>query len=282
MPHSIPGFVTIVKQMKLLKGNDLVDFIKVRQAQQVRRLRQAFYVAPRLVIIYTVNDPIIEKYMQLKRAYGADILIDVEIQKSTQENLAEAINEANADESVHGIIIQLPLEDSSHTQDILNLVDTKKDVDGLAKDSLFDPAAPMAVNWLLAGYNVDLRNRHLCIVGNGKLVGAPLSKIWQASGYLVTIVEKDDDLKDKLRTAEVIVSATGQPRLITSDVVPIGSIVVDAGSSDENGKQVGDTDPGLYDRDDLTITPQYGGVGPLTVAALFDNLIKACELRIKG
>lgn len=267
--------------MKLLKGSDLVDFIKVRQAQQVRQLRQAYGVIPRLVIFSTANDPVIETYIRLKRQYGNDILIDVEVRKVEQAKLTEAIQQANVDSSIRGIIVQLPLLDPTETTTIVDKVASEKDVDGLANDTSFDPATPTAVNWLLAGYNIDLRNKQLCIVGKGRLVGKPLADQWKQSGYTVSVIDKECDLKSELRKADVIVSATGQPRLITSDMIPIGSVVVDAGSADEAGRQVGDVSPEVYERDDLIITPRVGGVGPLTVAALFDNVLKACYKQAK-
>ena len=137
-------------------------------------------------------------------------------------------------------------------------------------------ATAEAINWLLSGYSVELANRPLAIVGNGRLVGAPLAKLWQASGYDVTVCDDTTpDLGAALRGARVIVTATGVPRLITADMIPAGAVVVDAGTASENGKLVGDLDESVRERGDLLLTPERGGVGPLTIAALYDHVITA-------
>lgn len=264
--------------MKILDGAELAEYIKARQIHQVRGLRQAQGIAPRLAIVVTVDNPVIATYIRLKRAYGDDILVDVVVHKVPQADVRATIEMLNADSDVHGIIIQLPLDDPSETDEIVRLVDPRKDVDGLGGPGVLDPATPMAVAWLLAGYNVTLEHKKLVIVGNGRLVGAPLSAMWRSSGYDVTVLDDTvTDLADVLHDADVIVTATGVPGLITSDMLPIGAVVVDAGTASEHGKMVGDVAAEARDRHDLTITPIRGGVGPLTVTALFDNVIRAAR-----
>ncbi|MGH7237185.1 MAG: tetrahydrofolate dehydrogenase/cyclohydrolase catalytic domain-containing protein, partial [Candidatus Saccharimonadales bacterium] len=168
--------------MKLLNGAELAGFIKQRQAHEVRALRQALHVNPKLGIVLTVELPAIEVYMRMKLRYGADIQIDVEIHRVAQADAAETINKLNAAESVHGIIVQLPLADPSGTEEIVNLVAPEKDVDALGQLASYEPATPMAILWLLAGYNVDLQGKHIALVGRGKLVGAPLERIFTQSG----------------------------------------------------------------------------------------------------
>ncbi len=263
--------------MKILSGSELADFIKVRQAQQVRGLRQAFATIPRLAIIKVIDDPVINMYVKLKQAYGSDIEVEVDVHSNAQGSVKKLIAKLNNDPLIHGIIVQLPLEDTTQTSDILNSVIPAKDVDALGEKAVLDPATPTAINWLLAGYNIDLMSKKIVIVGKGRLVGAPLAKMWQASGYDVRILGKDDNLASELKTADIIVSATGSPGSITSNMIPIGSVVVDAGVASENGKTIGDIAPDVYKRSDLTITPQKGGVGPLTVAALFENVISSAR-----
>ena len=265
--------------MKILNGRELADFVKERQAKQVRALRQAHHVYPKLAIVQTIDNPVIDSYVRLKQAYGADILVDVEVYKIDQDQLSGVVERLNEDPSVHGIIIQLPLADESATQASVDLVAPQKDVDGLGVNAVLDPATPLAIMWLLAGYNVDLRGRQIAIVGNGRLVGAPLAKLWQASGYDVTVFDEDSQsMQSQLPDFDIIVTATGVPGLIKEDSVKQGAVVVDAGTAAEHGKIVGDIAPELRVRDDLTITPEKGGVGPLTVAALFDNVIRAATV----
>ena len=266
---------------KILNGRDLADFIKERQAHQVRGLIQHDHVHPKLAIIQTIDNPVIDTYVRLKKAYGADILIDVDVYKISQSEAIELVTRLNQDDSVHGIIIQLPLENPEETSQIVDAVDPAKDVDGLGAGAILDPATPMAINWLLAGYNVELRGKNIVIVGNGRLVGAPLARMWRNSNLAVTVLDSSSNDPEQIKDADVIVAATGVPGLIKSDDVKTGAVVIDAGTASEQGKIVGDVDPELRDRSDITITPEKGGVGPLTITALFDNVIRAARSTVK-
>ncbi|HVS58129.1 MAG TPA: bifunctional 5,10-methylenetetrahydrofolate dehydrogenase/5,10-methenyltetrahydrofolate cyclohydrolase [Candidatus Saccharimonadales bacterium] len=264
--------------MKLLNGKELAGYIKERQAHEVRALRQAQHVFPKLAIVQAKDDPVINTYVRLKKQYGADILIDVDIHRVEQADIPALLEKLNADDSVHGIIVQLPLTDPAQTDEIVNLVTPDKDVDALGKEAQFDPATPMAIMWLLSGYNVDLQGKHVLLIGRGKLVGAPLEKIFQSSGIDVHVADrKTADLKEETLAADIIITATGRPAILYSDMVKQRAVVVDAGVASEDGKTVGDLAPEVYERDDLTITPQKGGVGPLTVCALFENVIRAAR-----
>lgn len=261
--------------MRELNGSELAGFIKERQAKQVRALRQAWHVNPRLAIVTDVENPVIETYMRLKQRYGADILIDVEIHRVPAGGALEVIQELNNRDDVQGIILQLPISNPDQTDELLESIREDKDVDGLRKKAIFQAATPTAISWLLAGYGVDLKNKKVAIVGRGRLVGAPLERMWLKSNVYVTVFEKGDDLS-QLINYDIIVSATGVPGLIKSQMIRTKTVVVDAGTASENGKIVGDVSEEVRQRDDVIITPKKGGVGPLTVSALFDNVITAC------
>lgn len=264
--------------MKLLNGRELAGFIKERQAHQVRALRQARHVFPRLAIIVTVDNPVIDTYIRLKQRYGADILIDVDVHRVGQGEVPALLNKLNDDNAVHGIIIQLPLADPSETDELVAQVAPGKDVDALGPAAAFDPATPLAIMWLLAGYNVELAGKAILLIGRGKLVGAPLERLMLASGLDVKVADrKTADLSGEALEADVIITATGSPAILYPDMIKPGAVVVDAGVASEDGKTVGDVAPEVYERDDLTITPPKGGVGPLTVCALFENVIRAAQ-----
>lgn len=322
---------------KWLNGKELADFIKERQARQVRGLRQAHGVAPRLAIVQCKDDPVINTYVRLKKKYGADIGIEVDAYMVEQAKAAELIKRLNDDETVHGIIVQLPLAEPAQTDEIVNLVAPEKDVDALGdpetpwpgathasamqektehrtevykqyaegeaedltqqsaasdgrvsgsarkqavtmRGSRFDPATPMAILWLLAGYNIDLKDKQVLLIGQGKLVGAPLARILRNSGVAIDIADRETtNLAEKTLEADVIITATGSPAILYPDMIKQNAVVVDAGVAGEEGKTVGDVAPEVYERTDLTITPAKGGVGPLTVCALFDNVIRAAR-----
>ena len=265
--------------MKILNGNELADFVKERQARQVRALRQAWKVLPRLAIVIANDNPVINAYVGLKKAYGEDVLVEVDIHTVPQSQVTETIEQLNNDPLVHGIVVQLPLADPAQTDEVLAHISPEKDVDGLRGfDGPYQSATATAIDWLLAGYNVPLKGREVAIVGMGRLVGAPLADLWKNSGIaLKTYDETATDLQGSLRSAEVIITATGVPGLITSSMVAPGAVIVDAGTASENGQIVGDVADDVRERQDVTMTPKKGGVGPLTVAALFDNVITAAR-----
>lgn len=263
--------------MKSLNGAEIAGYMKLNQVHQARSL-QARGVQPKLAIIRDSDNPVIVKYVNLKKQYGEDIGVVVE--DWLREDVAEAIAEANADKSVHGIIVQLPLKDTSQTDGIVSKIAPEKDVDGLATlyhqmNNIFESATATAINWLLAGYDIKLQGRKIALVGRGRLVGAPLERMWRNSDYDVTVFRSHSDLGE-LRDFDVIVSATGVPHLIKNEMVQPGAVVVDAGTASEDGVLVGDVDDIVRARTDLSaITPKVGGVGPLTVTALFEHVLMA-------
>ena len=272
--------------MRFLNGAELRDFIKERQAKQVRALRQSWRVFPKLVIFYSSKSPVTETYMRLKEKYGEDILIEVERRRVDIELMKEEIQKANLDENVHGIIVQLPLENKSgeklsknETEAILSEISKEKDVDGL-NGSDFVPATAQAINWLLAGYNISLEGKKVAVVGQGRLVGAPLSKMLENSGVMVSKFDEfnSEERVKTLKDFDVVITAVGKPGLITSEMLKSKAVVVDAGTASEGGEIKGDvSDEVRKNRKDLTITPIKGGVGPLTVASLIDNVIVAAR-----
>lgn len=265
--------------MRSLNGLEIAEFIKERQAKQVRRLVQDYGITPKIAIIVTVNNPVIDIYLKLKNKYGKDIGVSVDIYRIKLIEVEKLLNKLSEDESVHGVIVQLPLEDISQTDHILNYVPPSKDVDGLNLNTKFDPATPMAILWLMSGYNIELKGKDIVLVGKGKLVGAPLQKMLIESDLNPRIIDrKTRNINEELIKADIIISATGVPGLIKSDMIKNEAVVIDAGVASENGKTSGDVDLDVYtQRIDLTITPIKGGVGPLTVCAVFENLIKAAE-----
>lgn len=264
--------------MRVLDGLELASYVKERQAKQVRALRQAWATFPKLAVVICNDNPVSATYVRLKQAYGDDILVETVVYTCTENEAIERIEQLNDDETVHGIIVQLPLTTPSLTDSIVNTISPEKDVDGLGVNAHFIPATASAIDWLAAGYNVTLKDRVIAIVGQGRLVGAPLATLWQTAGLNVhTYDDTTTDLRSELRNADVIVTATGVPGVITSDMISPGKVVIDAGTASENGQIVGDVAADVRERQDLTITPVKGGVGPLTIAALYDNVITAAR-----
>lgn len=256
--------------MKYLDGREVQGYIKNRQLHDVKALRSR-KIFPKLVIFYDNDSPVIAKYMSLKQRYGEDIGITTEVIKlPASQTAAEEILATKAqDSSVQGIIIQLPLENLD--QKILEKIPPEKDVDGL--NNGMESATADAINWLLGAYNVDLSTKKIALVGKGKLVGGPLFRMWTNSGFDVTAFVRGDDLS-VLNQYDVIVTATSQVGLIKPEMLKEGAVVVDAGTTSDQSVLKGDVDPAVYERADITITPQVGGVGPLTIALLFEHLLQ--------
>lgn len=259
--------------MKILDGTEVAEYIKERHIRQSASLR----MMPKLLILHDSKTPAGSVYLRAKQNYGEDIGVEVIVREVATEDLMTTIQNLGADDEVTGIIVQLPLSDSSYTDKALAAIPESKDIDGLhtppgtkGSQDPYQSATPKGIIWLLAAYNVELRDKQIVVLGQGRLVGAPLSDILEASGYKVDRLDVDSaDIKKRVLAADIIIAATGQPENLSSDMVKQGAIVVDAGSP------LSELSPDLATRSDITKTPNPGGVGPMTVAALFDNLLIA-------
>lgn len=263
--------------MKELNGRELAGYIKERQAQMVVGMTRK----PKLLIIRDSENPVILKYVNLKKKYGEDIGVEVvDYFAKNADEIREKILVANKDAAIDGIIIQLPILENEKVDGLVSLITPKKDVDGLNfttpdNERKFESATATAIHWLLTGYNVELNGKQIAIVGHGRLVGAPLERMWKNSGYDVTVFRRGSNLSE-LVDFDIIVSATGVPHLIKKEMVSPDVVIVDAGTASEDGVLVGDVDEAVRERKDLgAITPKVGGVGPLTVSCLFDHTITA-------
>ncbi len=258
--------------MKILDGRELADFIKERQAHQIKSLR----IKPTLLIIRDSDNPVITKYVNLKIKYGEDIGVKViDYCAKNSNDIETKILSANNDPGISGIILQLPIIEKDKTDELTALIAPEKDVDGLSPNGNYDSATATAINWLLAGYDIKLENRKIAIVGRGKLVGAPLYKMFTNSGYNVELFHRGSDLT-KLNQYDIIITATGVPGLVSSSMVKPGACLIDAGTASEKGILKGDVSDDIRIRTDLAaISPKTGGVGPLTVTCLFDHVIQA-------
>lgn len=267
---------------KILDGRELAGYIKERQAHLVRSLRGR-KVIPKLLILRDNDSPVIEKYVALKKRYGEDVGVEVEdfVAKNTDE-LKEKIEWANKNAEISAMIVQLPLKNIDLTDSVVSLIAPEKDVDGLSGRGDFDSATATAINWLLAGYDISLETSKIALVGHGRLVGAPLEKMFKASKYNVTVFQKGDAL-EALKDFDVVITATGVPHLLKNEHIKRGAVVVDAGTASEDGVLKGDLDDEVRRRDDLlALTPKLGGVGPMTVAVLFENVLSAAEKSAKN
>lgn len=258
----------------IIDGKKIADEIKGELSKKLK----ATSLKLRLDVILVGDNVVSEKYVERKKRAGEEIGVDVVAHELladiTQVDLEEEIKKLNNDERVNGIIVQLPLPPGIEEQKILNLISPDKDVDALGKEARVLSPIVGAVREILGRNNIHLENKKIVVVGNGKLVGQPVSIWLTQEGYEVEVIDIDTKNSDAiLREADIIISGVGKLGLITPDKIKNGVVLIDAGTSESNGRLAGDADPACASKCSL-FTPVPGGVGPITVVMLFRNLLE--------
>ena len=216
--------------------------------------------------------------------------INIKLPDTISEDLIiSEIERLNLDDSVNGILVQLPLPPCFDEGRIINAISPVKDVDGLTypnvgnlvlENECLVSCTPMGVMELLDMYNVSLKGKNACIVGRSNLVGKPLIQLLLARDATVSICHsKSLDIKSYTKMADVLIVAAGHPNLITKDMVKEGAVVIDVGINKENDSLVGDASFDEVRKKASLITPVPGGVGPMTVASLLKNVVKAYKFQ---
>ena len=191
------------------------------------------------------------------------------------EALREKIAELNMDNSVHGILLQAPVYESWLTffDDFINSISSLKDIDGMRRDSLYEPCTAGAVIAILDHYKLPIKGQHAVVIGRSRLVGEPIARSLLARGATVSILHKHTDLQTfnhLISQADMIISAVGKPKLLKASAVKRGAVIIDVGITSYDDKICGDVEhDGHFE---YSYTPVPGGVGPVTVAKLMENL----------
>ncbi len=244
-----------------------------------------------LAVILVGNDPASHIYVSRKAKKAAEIGIrsikHILPEATSQEELNTLINQLNQDESVDGILLQLPLPDHINRLESISKIDPRKDVDGLHPTNqglLFQglptlaPCTPQGCIQLIKSCCNDLTGKHVVVVGTSVLVGRPLLPLLIAEGATVTLANSKTRNLEKLTSqADILISATGRANLINADHVKNGAIVIDVGITRHNGKLTGDVDFDAVKSKASFITPVPGGVGPMTIINLMANVIRAAS-----
>jgi len=264
--------------MILMTGKELASQIRLQLAKEVA----LFDVAPKLVVIQIGNNLASTKYISMKEKAVHECGIDFELVRfndsEDQELVRDKIMALNSDNTVTGIIIQLPLPAGFDTGELLELISPAKDIDGLTSvnqnklkgsESGLYPATAEGVINLLRYYGVEICGTNAVVIGRSKLVGMPVAIMLEHVGANVTVCHsKTEDITSVTKEADIIVSAVGKANLVTADMIKPGAVVVDVGMDvdfDNVSKVAG------------MITPPVGGVGPMTVAMLLSNVVKAAK-----
>ena len=281
---------------KILNGKELAARLNSELKNKINLDYQRTGVKPKLAAILVGDDPASELYIRIKRKTCAEIGIDsILINLNGEVSNAELftkISELNSDLTVHGIILQLPLpvKFKPFTLKFIEQIDPLKDVDGLHpinKGKLFDyneefvPATPKGIITLLEYYNIELKGKHVVIINRSNLVGKPLIFMFLKRNATVTICHTStSNLESHIKKADILVVAIGQPDFITKDKIKEGAVIIDVGTSRVNGKTRGDVKfDDVFDKCSW-ITPNPGGIGPMTVSFLLQNTYNAYKRKI--
>jgi methylenetetrahydrofolate dehydrogenase (NADP+)/methenyltetrahydrofolate cyclohydrolase len=280
----------------ILDGKALSEKIRGQLKREVEELKGKAGREPALAVVLVGNDPASEIYVRNKiracqkigiRSINKKLPADI-----TQEELNSIVRELNEDETVDGIIVQLPLPGHLSCREVINYISPEKDVDGFhpvnvgkAVLGLYDeglmPCTPAGVMKFFEEYNIELEGKNAVMVGHSNIVGKPLANMLLNANATVSVCHiYTKDLAHYTHNADILCVATGVPHLIKEDMVKEGVVVIDIGISRVNGKIVGDVDFEKVKEKAAAITPVPGGVGPMTITMLLYNTVKAFKMRM--
>jgi methylenetetrahydrofolate dehydrogenase (NADP+) / methenyltetrahydrofolate cyclohydrolase len=291
----------VQSQYTLIDGKKISSDIKDEIAQKVIQRKALNKKIPHLAIILVGDDGASQTYVDNKvkacKSVGFHYTMMRFADTISEEKLMKHIDHVNNDDDVDGFIVQLPLPEHISVERITEKIRSDKDVDGftnhnfgsiISKNPLLMPATPFGVMELLRRYNIETEGKHAVVVGASRIAGAPLSMMLTEQGRAtVTICHKyTQDLKSYTRSADILLTAVGKPGLITEEMVKEGAVVIDIGTTRVEGPEYpkgwaikGDVDFKNVSKKASHITPVPGGVGPMTIASLLLNTLRATELR---
>ncbi|URH54055.1 bifunctional methylenetetrahydrofolate dehydrogenase/methenyltetrahydrofolate cyclohydrolase FolD [Staphylococcus aureus] len=278
---------------KILDGKQIAKDYRQGLQNQVEALKEKGFT-PKLSVILVGNDGASQSYVRSKKKAAEKIGMISEIvhleETATEEEVLNELNRLNNDDSVSGILVQVPLAKQVSEQKILEAINPDKDVDGFhpinigklyIDEQTFVPCTPLGIMEILKHADIDLEGKNAVVIGRSHIVGQPVSKLLLQKNASVTILHsRSKDMASYLKDADVIVSAVGKPGLVTKDVVKEGAVIIDVGNTpDENGKLKGDVDYDAVKEIAGAITPVPGGVGPLTITMVLNNTLLAEKMR---
>ena len=274
----------------IIDGKELAKNIREGLKEEVKELKNAD-INPKLAVIMVGDDKASKVYVKNKSKACEDVGIEYEEyllpEKTKMQELLELIDKLNNDETVHGILVQSPLPKGLDANEAFKAISPKKDVDGfnpvnVGKLSLnqdcFVSCTPYGIIKMLENYNISIEGAHAVIIGRSNIVGKPLAKCLLNKNATVTVCHsKTKNLKEMTKQADILIAAIGKAKFITADMVKEGAAVIDVGINRTENGLVGDTDFDNIKEKASFITPVPGGVGPMTIAMLMTNVIKAAK-----
>jgi len=280
--------------MQLIDGKSLANKVQASVTSEVEKLKQEQNIVPGLAVILIGDDPASHAYVKMKakacEKVGFYSITHHMPDTISQDEIIATIEMMNKNPGIDGILVQLPLPKHVDTDKILEVIDPKKDVDGFHAYNMgrlvtnldsFVACTPLGVMKMFEEYNIDLQGQDVCVVGASNIVGKPMAALLLNANATVTVTHiHTKDLKAHTSNADIVIVGVGVPGLIKADMVKEGAIVIDIGINRiEDGSLVGDVDFKNVSKKCSYITPVPGGVGPMTIAMLLSNTLKAAKAR---
>lgn len=277
--------------MTLIDGKKVAEKCKKNIEERIKRLNRT----PGFAVIRIGEDEASKIYVRLKHKMSEELGInftEYHLEENiTQEDLISLIRKLNSDDEVDGILLQSPIPYHLNILEAFQTIAPEKDVDGFSpinvgklvqRQECFAACTPTGVMTMLKEYNIPIEGKHAVVIGRSNIVGRPMAELLLNANATVTICHsKTQNLADIVKTADILVVAIGKPKFITADMIKEGAVVVDVGINriPDSKKIVGDVDFENVKEKCSYITPVPGGVGPMTIMTLMDNVVTACERR---
>ena len=280
--------------MQIIDGKKVSAQVKESVRQETLRLKEEYSITPGLAVVIVGDDPASRVYVNNKKK--ACELVGFKSEEyalpaeTTQEELLELVNRLNNKKDINGILVQLPVPKHIDDKAIIEAINPIKDVDAFHTVNVgkimlgeydFLPCTPAGIMEMLHSYDISVSGKNCVVIGRSNIVGKPMAMLLLHENGTVTVCHsKTKNLAEVCSQADILVAAVGKPKFVTADMVKNGAVVIDVGMDrDENGKLCGDVDFENVKDKCSYITPVPGGVGPMTIATLMKNTIKACKLQ---
>ncbi len=281
--------------MQIIDGKNLAKKVKDELREEVKRLKE-FGINPKLAVILVGEDPASKVYVRNKSKACENVGIEFEehiLEENTTESmLLELISNLNERKDINGILLQSPVPKQIDINKAFSLISPEKDVDGFNPvnvgklcigEDTFISCTPFGIVKMIEEYNIQTEGKRVAILGRSNIVGKPMIQCMLNKNATVTVCHsRTKDISEILRESDIIISAIGKPKFIKEDMVKDGAVVIDVGINRlDDGSIVGDVDFETVSKKASYITPVPGGVGPMTIAMLLYNLVKAAKLQNK-
>lgn len=275
----------------IVSGKELAKKIRIDMKERVNKFIKEKNIIPHLAVVLVGDDPASVSYVTGKQKGCNEVNMKSTLIKlpkeTTEKELIEVIEKLNNDDTVHGILVQLPLPKHIEERNIINTIRVEKDVDGFSpinvgkmvlNEECFLPCTPAGIIRLIKETNIDITGKHAVVIGRSNIVGKPVSHLLLRENATVTICHsRTQDLKSYTLSADILIAAIGKAKFITKDMIKPGAVVIDVGVNRVDNKLCGDVDFDNALEVASYITPVPGGVGPMTITMLLENTFEACK-----